>query len=96
MKKKVSLVVHCRKHRSYRAHRAPASGCKSCILLYILHYQHHRKAGEFLGGLNPYAYLINNLEEACEDLAVRVREEKPALKITRQDRDLMFKPQIKT
>lgn len=64
------LKICCQKHRTYRALRAPKK-CPSCMLVYILRHQHGRAPEEFLSGLNPYAYLIDNLEEACGGLEVQ-------------------------
>jgi len=62
------LRIRCRKHPRYNAERTTKK-CASCSLVYILHYQHTKQAGNLLGGIDPYQF-IDDLKGALEYLEI--------------------------
>ena len=53
--------LSCPRH-SYQATRRPGWNCQTCWLLYVLTYQYESDAEDRLGSLNPYAYLIGDID----------------------------------
>ena len=65
------MRIYCRKHPRYAAKtRKIKRYCATCHLLFILRWQATKKAEEKLGGLNPYQFLAESIEECCGDLVV--------------------------
>lgn len=69
---KKSLVAKCKKHPRYAAERWSKTKCTTCLLLYVLRWQHDKKAERMLGSLNPYAYLLSgvDMEYACSYIKI--------------------------
>lgn len=67
------LPIHCQKHPRYRALRKPKTRCKTCHLMYVIRYQNSGRADRYLGGLDPYQFIVSGydeLHEACSELKV--------------------------
>ena len=70
---KNKLVAQCHTHPRYMAVRKPRTKCESCWLLYVMRWQFNEKTDEKVGALNPFAYLIADvdLEDACSGIELK-------------------------
>lgn len=67
------LITRCHTHPRYTAEHKPKTNCGSCWLLYVLRWQFSEKTDEKVGALNPFVYLIGDvdLEDACSGIEAR-------------------------
>jgi hypothetical protein len=63
------LQIQCQKHPKYTGERR-SRRCETCHLLYILRWQHDPNAASKLGGLNPYQFIDENMDDVCMNLKV--------------------------
>ena len=79
------LNICCKKHPEYRGIRK--SSCSSCLVIFVLLHQNDDTPEESLGGLNPYAYLLGevNLETALEGIVVKSELSPSRLLLTKKN-----------
>lgn len=66
------LSVRCHEHKKNSGSRKPLSNCGSCWLIYVMAHQFGKDPDSYLGSLNPYTYLIADvdLEDACSGIEI--------------------------